>query len=136
MGPAPPKIKAIVAAAALQVVDEVAHAVGLGLKVTVVVLVGRHLDGNASLHLHPRRLQAVDLERVVGHEPDALENMGVERNTKTKPQKEDNKPRGHQCGQYPRWRETEQARKRAGHEIKTAVILTLTHWYSQKQSNK
>lgn len=57
----------------LQVVDEVAHAVGLGFKVAAVVLAGGHLDGNPSLHLHPRRPQPVDLERVVGHELDALE---------------------------------------------------------------
>lgn len=63
------------APALLQVVDEVAHAGGLGFEVSVVVLVGRHLNGDACLHLDTPGSQPVDLERVVGHEPDALETM-------------------------------------------------------------
>lgn len=57
----------------LQVVDEVAHAGRLGFEIRVVVLVGGHLNGNACLHLNPPGPQPLDLERVVGHEPDALE---------------------------------------------------------------
>lgn len=50
-----------------------AHAVGLGFEIGVAVLVGGHLDGNARPHIYSRGPQPVDLERVVRHEPDALE---------------------------------------------------------------
>lgn len=57
----------------LQVVDEVAHAGRLRFEVRVVVLRGGHLDGDACLHLNPPGPHPVDLERVVGHQLDALE---------------------------------------------------------------
>lgn len=56
----------------LQVIDEVAHASGLGFKVSVVVLVRSHLHRYASVHLDPQSPQPLNLERVVGHKLDAL----------------------------------------------------------------
>lgn len=57
----------------LQVVDEVAHASGLGFKVSMVVLVGGNLHRYASVHLNPQSPHPLYLERVVGHKLDALE---------------------------------------------------------------
>lgn len=56
----------------LQVVDEVAHASGLGFKVSMVVLVRSHLHRYASDHVNPQSLHPLYLERIVGHKLDAL----------------------------------------------------------------
>lgn len=70
-----PTKAAAATAAVLQVVDEVAHASRLGFEVRVVVLGGGHLNRDSCLHLNPPGPHPVDLERVVGHQPDALESM-------------------------------------------------------------
>lgn len=56
----------------VQLVKEVVHAVRLGPKVGQAVRVRRHQHGYAAKNLDPHGLEALELERVVGHQLHAL----------------------------------------------------------------
>lgn len=56
----------------VQLVKEVAHAVRLRLKIRQAVHVWSHQHGDATEDLNAHRLEALELEWVVGHQLDAL----------------------------------------------------------------